>query len=213
MLNFQRTLSTQDTVMQNIIRYIVNPESTTGVSLQDTTPFLPGDQAQKLISSYNEAAKASVDIMNDLSQLGASLAPGTLVNQPNAPPAIHPPRHQEPRKYPPTTINPSYSGQSEPMKTEYQTPNPEGYTSAATSPESPAHLNGPLPQSVKDDTQSNLSGFSNYQFPQDQTFRRQSKHRRITSLHSRPFNPSSRRRYSSRIRNPATSKYANCQRP
>ncbi len=70
MLNFQRTLNTQDSVMQHIIQCIVNPDSTTGVSSRDATPFLPSDQAQKLISSYDEAAKASVDIMNDLAQLG-----------------------------------------------------------------------------------------------------------------------------------------------
>src|ERR1700732_2487245 len=38
MLNFQRTLSTQDSVMQNIIQYIVNPETNDVVS-RDNTPF------------------------------------------------------------------------------------------------------------------------------------------------------------------------------
>ena len=165
MLKFQRTLSTQDNVMQNIIQYIVNPESTSGVSSQEATPFVSRDQAQKLISSYNEAAKASVDIMNDLSQLGASLSPGALLNQP---PAVHPPHLQEPQKYPTTTISPSYSERSVPLKTEYQTPNREDYTSAATPPESPAHPNRPPPLPVEDDAQPNFSGFDNYQFPQEQ---------------------------------------------
>jgi osomolarity two-component system, response regulator SKN7 len=168
MLKFQRTLSTQDSVMQNIIQYIVNPESTSGVSSQETTPFLPRDQAQKLISSYDEAAKASVDIMNDLSQLGASLSPGALLNQPPAPPSVHPPHLQEPQEYPSTTISPSYSERSVPLKTEYQPPNREGYTSAGTSPESPAHPNGPPPQPIEGDTQPNFSDFDNYQFQQEQ---------------------------------------------
>src|SRR5438046_902236 len=159
MLNFQRTLNTQDSVMQHIIQCIVNPDSTTGVSSRDATPFLPSDQAQKLISSYDEAAKASVDIMNDLAQLGASLTPGALVNQPQTPPAIQPPHLQ---KYPSTSISQNYAGQSEPLKTEYQTTNREGYASAASSPESAVHPNGPLPQPVEDEAQPNFPGFGNY---------------------------------------------------
>ena len=167
MLNFQRTLSTQDSVMQNIIQYIVNPQSSAAITSKDATLFLPGDQAQKLISSYDEAAKASVDIMNDLSQLGASLGSNTLVNQANAPPVIQHPAHlQDSQQYASTTISPTYSGH-ESIKAEYHTPTREGYASPTTSPDSQVYPNGPIPPPVEEEP-PDFSNFGNYQFPQDQ---------------------------------------------
>jgi osomolarity two-component system, response regulator SKN7 len=166
MLNFQRTLNTQDSVMQNIIQYIANPESSTGItSSKDATPFLPSDQARKLIGSYDEATRASVDIMNDLSQLGASLGPNILTNQANAPPVIQHSSHLQ--NYPSTTISPSYLGQ-EPMKTEYQASSREGFTSAATSPDSRAHPIPPPPSADEEPHRHDYSNFANDLFPSDQ---------------------------------------------
>jgi len=172
MLNFQRTLSTQDNVMQNIIQYIVNPEANNTASRDN--PFLPGEQAQKLISSYDEAAKASVDIMNDLSQLGASLAPNVLAIQqplPQPPPPMQHPAHlQETTQYASRTISPTFSAKSEQVKSEYHTPNREGYTSDAASPDSQSNRSlAPHPQQVEPAANSNgFNGFGNFQFPQDQ---------------------------------------------
>jgi osomolarity two-component system, response regulator SKN7 len=169
MLNFQRTLSTQDNVMQNIIQYIVNPETNPGVS-RDNTPFIPGDQAQKLISSYDEAAKASVDIMNDLSQLGASLAPNALVNQPPLPPPMQlPPHIQESTQYTTSTLSPTYSVKSEQVKSEYHTPTRETFASTATSPESNSNrpIQNPTSQPLEDPSDpSNFNTFDNFQFPE-----------------------------------------------
>jgi osomolarity two-component system, response regulator SKN7 len=179
MLNFQRTLSTQDNVMQNLIQYIVNPENN---SARDNMPILSGDQAQKLISSYDEAAKASVDIMNDLSQLGASLGPTVLANAPqqvqgHVPPRLH---LQEAQQYGATTLSPSYSVKSDHVKTEYTTPTREGFASTATSPDSksgrPAppkqqqpqqpQQRGQVPAPTLDDTPANdtYAGFNNFSF-------------------------------------------------
>jgi osomolarity two-component system, response regulator SKN7 len=163
MLNFQRTLSTQDSVMQNIIQYIVNPETNAVVS-RDNTPFVPGEQAQKLISSYDEAAKASVDIMNDLSQLGASLAPNALSNQPLPPPMQHPSHIQESPQYASST----YSVKSDQVKSEYQTPTRETFASSATSPESTSNrpLHKPPPSQPLEDPSPNFTNFDNFQFPE-----------------------------------------------
>ena len=171
MLSFQRTLTTQDSVMQNIIQYLANPE--TNPSASNSTLFLPGDQAQKLISSYDEAAKASVDIMNDLSQLGAQLSPnGILANQQVPPPQLIPQVPQvetyAPRAHSATT----YSAQSEHAKTEYATPSRDGgHTSAASSPTSQTSRAPPsIPQPQEEIPQATeYPGFTNLQFPaQDQ---------------------------------------------
>lgn len=151
MLNFQQTLDTQDNVMQNIIHYIVNPEINQSGSPRDATPFLPSEQAQKLISSYGEATKASVDIMNDLSQLGASLSLGTMVDQTNVPQAIqHSPHLQDPQNYPPQVS----TAHSEPMKSEYHG-DPQ------------VHVDTTLPETMADET--SFSGLGNFQFPSEQS--------------------------------------------
>ena len=156
--------------MQNIIQYIVNPETNPGMSRDN--PFLPGEQAQKLISSYDEAARASVDIMNDLSQLGASLAPNAMAIQqtqalPPPPPQLQHPSHlQDPQQYASRTISPTFSQKSEKVKSEYQTPTREGYTSGATSPDSQSNRAIPHPQQVEDPANSNdFHNFGNFQFP------------------------------------------------
>jgi osomolarity two-component system, response regulator SKN7 len=153
MLNFQQTLDNQDNVMQNIIKYIADPEANPSGLPSDATPFFPGDQAQKLIGSLDEAAKASVDIMNDLSQLGASLAPSAMANQINAPQTIRPSHLQDPLSYPPTTISPPLAEQT---KREYHTP----------SGDSQLHVNTSFPETVESETP--FSEFGSYQFPLDQ---------------------------------------------
>lgn len=162
MLSFQHTLSTQDSVMQNIIQYIVNPENIGG------PPFIPGDQAQKLISSYREAAKASVDIMNDLSQLGASLAP--VEGQSNPPSTIQRPSHlQDAQQYPSTSISPPYSAKSDQVKSESLTPTREGYTSNASSPGSAANR-GSAPQPVEENSgETTFQGFVHFSFPSNES--------------------------------------------
>ena len=153
MVNFQHTLNTQDTVMQNIIQYMANPEPAREL-------FLPAAQAQKLISSYDEAAKASVDIMNDLSQLGAQMGPNTTIApQSSVPGAI--PQQQPHQQYAPT-ISSSYSGTPELVKAEYTSPTRDTFASTATSPDSQTHLNGSGP--VEDSSDPSFS-FNNFQFP------------------------------------------------
>ncbi|GAA5875268.1 hypothetical protein JCM16303_000563 [Sporobolomyces ruberrimus] len=70
MMNFQRNMVAQDQLMQNIIQYLVNLEADQKASKsQDpASPFVPSTQAQKLISSYTEVARASYDQMADLSR-------------------------------------------------------------------------------------------------------------------------------------------------
>jgi osomolarity two-component system, response regulator SKN7 len=168
MLSFQRTLTTQDSVMQNIIQYLANPE--TSPTTTNSTAFLPGDQAQKLISSYDEAAKASVDIMNDLSQLGAQLAPGVLTNPPAPPQAIPQlPQVDNTQSYVPRAHSATtFSGASDGVKNEFHTPSREGFTSAASSPTSQTSR-APPPAPPDDLPQANdFSNFANFQFPQDQ---------------------------------------------
>lgn len=94
MLNFQRNMVAQDQLMQNLIQYLVNleagasPQSLTPMVLTDSEkkqeqraaitngesdhPFVPSDQAQKLISSYTEVAKASFEQMHEISRRAAS---------------------------------------------------------------------------------------------------------------------------------------------
>ncbi|GAA5947364.1 hypothetical protein JCM3765_001641 [Sporobolomyces pararoseus] len=72
MMNFQRNMVAQDQLMQNIIQYLVNLEADQKASKSTTqdppSPFVPSSQAQKLISSYTEVARASYDQMTDLSR-------------------------------------------------------------------------------------------------------------------------------------------------
>ena len=84
--NIQHTLNTQDTVMQNIIQYLANPEPAREL-------FLPAAQSQKFISSYDEATKASVDIMNDISQLGAQIGHNTTIPPQTSGPGTIPQPH------------------------------------------------------------------------------------------------------------------------
>ena len=168
----QKTLTSHDSVMQNIIQYLVNPDIRGISSGVRENPFLPGDQAQKLISSYDEAARASVDIMNDLSQLGASLAPSVLANPQGVPPSAiqHTPHLQPSQAY----NSPSYSSKSEHVKSETHTPSRDGFTSTATSPDShsaraiPANI---LQQQVvdRDGSADDYEGYGNFlQYSNDQ---------------------------------------------
>ncbi|GAA5903994.1 uncharacterized protein JCM6883_002049 [Sporobolomyces salmoneus] len=89
MMNFQRNMVAQDQLMQNIIQYLVNLEADqkAAKSSQDpASPFVPSSQAQKLISSYTEVARASYDQMADLSRR-ASLSGGSFppISLPPAP--------------------------------------------------------------------------------------------------------------------------------
>ena len=157
MTNFQQTLNTHDTVMQNIIQYMANPEPAREL-------FLPAAQAQKLISSYDEATKASVDIMNDLSQMGAQMGPDSTAPQTSRPSAIRPSRAHP--QCPPT-ISSSYSDTSELVKTERQSPNRDTFTSPATSPDSQTLLNSSAPVAISEDSSNDapFSVFNNFQFP------------------------------------------------
>ncbi|GAA5928610.1 hypothetical protein JCM1841_000174 [Sporobolomyces salmonicolor] len=87
MMNFQRNMVAQDQLMQNIIQFLVNLEADQrSPSAQDpSTPFVPSSQAQKLISSYTEVARASYDQMADLSRR-ASLSGGAFPQIPMPPP-------------------------------------------------------------------------------------------------------------------------------
>jgi len=106
MMNFQRNMVAQDQLTQNLIQYLVNLEAgmlllsspqaqelTLSPSTTDqkaaTNPgappsdFVPSSQAQKLISTYTEVARASYEQMADLSRR-ASLSGGAF--QPMPPP-------------------------------------------------------------------------------------------------------------------------------
>ncbi|GAA5837063.1 hypothetical protein JCM11251_004490 [Rhodosporidiobolus azoricus] len=87
MMNFQRNMVAQDQLMQNLIQYLVNLEADQkGTAAQDpSAPFVPSSQAQKLISSYTEVARASYDQMADLTRR-ASLSGGGFNNLPPLPP-------------------------------------------------------------------------------------------------------------------------------
>ncbi|KAL8276848.1 hypothetical protein RQP46_010779 [Phenoliferia psychrophenolica] len=90
MMNFQRNMVAQDQLMQNLIQYLVNLEAdqkALGNPAQPEAPFVPSSQAQKLISSYTEVARASYDQMADLSRR-ASLSGGSLPPIPPPPPGF-----------------------------------------------------------------------------------------------------------------------------
>ncbi|GAA5926818.1 hypothetical protein JCM10213_002458 [Rhodosporidiobolus nylandii] len=83
MMNFQRNMVAQDQLMQSLIQYLVNLEADQkGATGPD---FQPSSQAQKLISSYTEVARASYDQMADLSRR-ASLSGGNFAHLPPLPP-------------------------------------------------------------------------------------------------------------------------------
>ncbi|CAI2179606.1 17003_t:CDS:2 [Funneliformis geosporum] len=84
LLNFQKNMVAQDQLMQNLVQYLVNLEaeksgnynsshqsSTSGEGIP--TPFIPSEQAQKLINSYTEVARASFDQMNEISRRAQSI--------------------------------------------------------------------------------------------------------------------------------------------
>jgi len=148
LVNFQHTISAHDNFMQNIIQYMANPEPSREL-------FLAPAQAQKLISSYDEAAKASVDIMNELSQMGAHMA---MAAQGSAAGALPPPPQQQSHPTYAPTISSSYSGTPEVVKAEYQSPTRDTFTSPATSPDSQSLPNGSAPIEPS-------SVFNNFQFP------------------------------------------------
>ncbi|GAA5911709.1 hypothetical protein JCM6882_006948 [Rhodosporidiobolus microsporus] len=87
MMNFQRNMVAQDQLMQNLIQYLVNLEADqkSSAAQDPSAPFVPSSQAQKLISSYTEVARASYDQMADLSRR-ASLSGGGFNNLPPLPP-------------------------------------------------------------------------------------------------------------------------------
>ncbi|BGP38228.1 kinase-regulated stress-responsive transcription factor skn7 [Rhodotorula kratochvilovae] len=87
MMNFQRNMVAQDQLMQNLIQYLVSLEADSkGATQQDpSAPYVPSSQAQKLISSYTEVARASYDQMADLTRR-ASLSGGAFPNLPPLPP-------------------------------------------------------------------------------------------------------------------------------
>lgn len=106
MMNFQRNMVAQDELTQNLIQYLINLEAgefchSTFISAsadplspaQDRNPsadpatFQPSSQAQKLISSYHDAARATYDQMADLSRR-ASLSNGALPPIPLPPPGF-----------------------------------------------------------------------------------------------------------------------------
>jgi osomolarity two-component system response regulator SKN7 len=159
--------------MQNIIQYIVNPETNPTGAPRDT-PFLPGDQAQKLISSYTEARKESVDIMNDLSVLGASLAPNGILPPAAAAPqnvTSQPIQHRQDSGQYSSRQSPSYSVKSSPVKHEYRTPSREEYTSSASSPDSLSGGSQSRPPTlpvVEQPKQTDYNGFNSFQFPLEQ---------------------------------------------
>jgi osomolarity two-component system response regulator SKN7 len=162
MLSFQRTLSTQDNVMQNVIQFLVNPEA----QGQSRDMFLPGEQAQRLISSYGEAARASFDLMSGFSQLAASLGtPGAVMNEPSTAAQTQTISQQQQT----FVVSPSYSNHSEHVKPEYQTPPKDGFTSDPTSPDSQApQMQIPMQhhqveEDVPEDDFANI--FTNFQFP------------------------------------------------
>jgi CheY-like chemotaxis protein len=114
-----------------------------------------------LIGSMEEATKASLDIMDDLAQLGAQMGPNTVAPQPtsSAPRSIQQQQHQPYA----STINSSYSATPELVKAEYQSPTKDTFTSPTTSPDSQSYPNGSGPP--LDDTEAPFSIFNNFQFP------------------------------------------------
>ncbi|ODQ51440.1 response regulator [Saitoella complicata NRRL Y-17804] len=81
MLNFQRNMVAQDALMQNLISYLVNLEGgdkNTNGSREQNGPFVPSEQAQKLISSYTEVARASFEQMSEISKRAQAMGmPGS----------------------------------------------------------------------------------------------------------------------------------------
>ncbi|GBB89223.1 hypothetical protein RclHR1_01590028 [Rhizophagus clarus] len=80
LLNFQKNMVAQDQLMQNLVQYLVNLEAGnynnnhhSSTSGENMTPFIPSDQAQKLINSYTEVARASFDQMNEISRRAQSI--------------------------------------------------------------------------------------------------------------------------------------------
>ncbi|KAG9286024.1 hypothetical protein G9A89_022700 [Geosiphon pyriformis] len=80
LLNFQKNMVAQDQLMQNLVQYLVTQEadksanlasinrSYQGLSADGSAPFIPSEQAQKLINSYTEVSRASFDQMNEISR-------------------------------------------------------------------------------------------------------------------------------------------------
>jgi len=145
--------------MQNVIQYLVNPDAAT----QSRDMFLPGEQAQRLISSYGEAARASVDLMSGFSQLAASLPPNAIMNQQTSPAQQE--QHQG------SVLSPTFSHPSEPVNPEHHTPTREGVISFATSPDSqvppqPMDMLLQHQQAEQDGPEPDFSqGLDNFEFP------------------------------------------------
>ncbi|CAO1629517.1 unnamed protein product [Parajaminaea phylloscopi] len=88
MLTFQRNMVQQDQLMQNLIQYLMNLESDRKVeaapSSQADGPFLPAAETAKLISSYEEAARASFGQMSEISQRAAQQSGDSARAHPSA---------------------------------------------------------------------------------------------------------------------------------
>ncbi|KAJ2957412.1 hypothetical protein NQZ79_g6862 [Umbelopsis isabellina] len=104
-MGYRTKMMAQDNLMQNLVQYLVQQEQERQhergqiedrpSSFNHDTPFVPSSEAQKLIQSYSEVAKASVSQMNQISQKLQNLQQLTQVpwatNDRNQPEAILPP--------------------------------------------------------------------------------------------------------------------------
>ncbi|KAF0446490.1 hypothetical protein F8M41_002899 [Gigaspora margarita] len=83
-LNFKKNMVAQDQLMHELIQYLIGLEAeksgssrsfVNGNSLDDgiNNTFVPSEQAQKLINSYTQVSRASIDQMNEISQRVQSL--------------------------------------------------------------------------------------------------------------------------------------------
>ncbi|EPQ57751.1 hypothetical protein GLOTRDRAFT_119791 [Gloeophyllum trabeum ATCC 11539] len=123
MVNFQRTMAQQDGLMQNLIQYFLqlenaklkdaanqnNDSSNNGgtgnaaasTSLAETNPFLPAQEAQRMMGAYpeNDVARASLVQMNEISRraevAGMSFAPNGAQAPPSQPPPPQDPDLQQ----------------------------------------------------------------------------------------------------------------------
>ncbi|PWN30049.1 hypothetical protein BDZ90DRAFT_235288, partial [Jaminaea rosea] len=75
MLTFQRNMVQQDQLMQNLIQYLMNLENDRKVEASSVAsgaladgPFVPAQEAQKLIGNYQDVAEATFGQMSQISQ-------------------------------------------------------------------------------------------------------------------------------------------------
>ncbi|GAA97713.1 uncharacterized protein L969DRAFT_97471 [Mixia osmundae IAM 14324] len=102
LVTFQKNLVAQDALMQNLLQYLVTMESdkaqasaaAEGVAPR---PYTPSDQTQRLISSYNEVARASFDQMQEITRRASLFSQ----NLPEAARHPHPPMNGSYASQPP----------------------------------------------------------------------------------------------------------------